>query len=104
MRRRAAALLLVTVALAALTASAACGSDVRTVTGFIVDVTPQSIDAFSSLTVRDGSGTIYTFQGGRFPAFTPSHLLEHRIAGEKIKVEYRVTDDGKLEVISISDG
>ncbi len=96
--------LLIAVAVAFVLAIAACGAAKMSVTGLVVDVTPQSIDAFAALSVRDDSGTVYTFLGARFPEFTPSHLLEHRIAGAKVKVVYRRLAGGDLEIISIEDG
>jgi hypothetical protein len=66
-------------------------------------VQAAAIDTFSSLTVRDSSGDLWTFGGGRFPAFTPSHLVEHQAVGEPITVTYVEEEDGTLRVLEIED-
>ena len=88
-----------------LTAALSCGGDGGdTVTGTVADVVPSGIDSFSSLSVIDGEGRLWTFSGGRFPAFTPSHLLEHRLSRVKINVTYRKEVDGSLAPIALDDG
>ena len=88
-----------------LAAAPSCGGDGgNTVTGTVADVVPSGIDSFSSLGVTDGKGRLWTFSGGRFPAFTPSHLLEHRLTRAKIKVTYRKEVDGSLTPIALGDG
>lgn len=82
----------------------ACDDGGDAVTGYVIDVVPESIDSFSTLTVRDLSGKVWEFGGGRFPAFTPSHLREHQVTGGKVKVTYRDSVDGKLQIIAIDDG
>ena len=100
-RRRASALCLIGV-IAAVAVLAACGGG-SVVVGTVEDVTPTGIDSFSSLSVRDSDGTIWVFSGGKFPAFTPSHLLEHRVTGEKVRVTFERRPDGTRSVIAIDD-
>lgn len=88
-----------------LTAALSCGGDGgNSVTGVVADVVPSGIDSFSSLSVIDGDGRLWTFSGGRFPAFTPSHLLEHRLTRAMIRVTYRKGADGSLTPIALDDG
>jgi hypothetical protein len=88
-----------------LTAALSCGGDGGdTVTGTVADVVPSGIDSFSSLSVIDGEGRLWTFSGGRFPAFTPSHLLEHRLTRASIKVTYRKEANGSLTPVALDDG
>lgn len=92
-------------ALILLTAAPSCGGGGgNTVTGTVADVVPSAIDSFSSLNVIDGEGRLWTFSGGRFPAFTPSHLLEHRLTRARIKVTYRKELDGSLTPVAVDDG
>lgn len=98
---------MVFIATLALLAVASCGGgDVdNVVTGFIVDVVPSGIDSFSSLIVRDDNGKVWRFGAGRFPHFTPSHLIEHQIAGDRVKVTYGEPDsDGLLTILEMDDG
>ena len=84
--------------------AAACAeNDGQSVSGQVVSVIPSGIDSFSSLTIEDSEGTLWTFQGGRFPEFTPSHLTEHQIAGEAVRVTYEEAEDGTLTVIALDD-
>ncbi|MEX0760996.1 MAG: hypothetical protein WD208_11195 [Dehalococcoidia bacterium] len=81
----------------------ACGDSGPSVTGHVVDVTPSGIDSFSSLTIRDADGRQWTFEGGRFPHFTPSHLTGHQIAGEQVRITYREEEDGTLVIVEMDD-
>jgi len=73
------------------------------VTGEIVDVVPQSIDTFSSLTVRDSSGGLWVFGPARVPHFSPSHLIEHQANGDRVTVVYRDEADGSRTVLEIEE-
>jgi hypothetical protein len=96
------ALLLVLAALGVVSCSG--GSDgTRRVTGEIVDVAPQSIDTFASLTIRAESGKLWTFGPARLPHFSPSHLIEHQANGDRITVVYREKADGGTTVIEIEE-
>jgi hypothetical protein len=86
-----------------LAAAAACRDDASSVTGLVTAVTSSGIDSFSSLEITDDAGRKWQFGSGRFPAFTPSHLREHQISREKVKVKFR-TEGEVLVVIDIVDG
>ena len=73
------------------------------VTGQVVDVKPQSIDTFESLTIRDSSGVLWTFGTARVPNFTPSHLVQHQATGQGVTVYYNRESDGSVSVVTISD-
>lgn len=96
------------VVLAVVTLLIACGtvgcSNENSIVGTVEDVTPTGIDSFSSLTIKDGEGRLWVFEGGRFPAFTPSHLIEHRIAEERVKVTFTVDSTGRRVIEEITDG
>ena len=87
-----------------LTAVACQTTEVKEVSGLVVDVQSQSILLIESLTIRDQDGKEWTFdifpQG--FIGFTPSHLLEHQAAGELITITYEETPEG-LSVVKIED-
>ena len=93
---------------AAILISVACGGageGTATVTGQIVQVTPDGIDSFSSLTVRDSSGQLWEFGPGRFPEFTPSHLIQHQVNGEPVKVTYSgQAGERLLTIVAMEDG
>ena len=96
--------LLITLSLTLLLAAACSGSNgERKVTGYVADVQPAAIDTFRTLTLRDYSGNMWTFGEGRFPAFTPSHLVEHQAVGEPITVTYVEEENGTLRVLEIVD-
>ena len=87
----------VPLALAAMMAAGACGgTDVLEIQGQIEEVNARSIITLESLTIRDETGKIWTFnsfaQG--FVGFTPSHLLEHQALAKPIIVFYTETPDG----------
>lgn len=88
--------------------SAACDSasknSEKTVAGHVIDVQALTIDAFSSLTIRDAEGKEWVFEGGVFTGFTPSHLIAHRAEGQPVIVTYRESDDGVLRALKLEDG
>ena len=79
------------------------GEETQQVTGSVQDVQPFGIDSFASLTIRDSEGQTWTFSDGRFPGFSPSHLLEHRALGEPVTVTYVEQEDGTLRAVEIED-
>ena len=83
----------------------ACGSDPEgtPVTGEVTDVQSRSITEFDSLTIVDSKGQTWTFSGGAFSGFTPSHLIEHQALGDPVKVWY-VEENGVRRVTHIEDG
>ncbi len=93
------------IALVILAVFAVCESDPEgtAVTGEVTDVRPRSITEFESLTITDAEGKSWTFAGGAFSGFTPSHLLEHQALGDPVKIWY-VEEGGVLRVTHIEDG
>ena len=74
------------------------------VSGQVVSVVPASVTTISSLTIREDSGKVWTFDGaGTFSGFTPSHLNEHKALQEVITVVYEESESGVLTIVSISD-
>ena len=85
------------------TASIACTGN-HVVTGRVISVFPKSITIVEKITVVDIDGHHWTFESdGEYSGFTPSHLLEHQVAGDPIKIKYRELA-GKLLIITIQDG
>ena len=80
----------------------ASGDDV--VVGHVTEVTAKSLVEVETLTVLDDDGTIWVFNGGEFPGFTPSHLEEHQALGEPVRVFYVTEEDGSLRIVRIEDG
>ena len=100
------ALVALVAALMAAAVSCTGGSDLvaaYVVTGQIVEVQSSAIDVFTSLTIRDEAGTVWTFGEGRFPGFTPSHLLQHQAQQEPLTVTFVEEEDGTLRILSIDD-
>ncbi len=74
------------------------------VRGQVVSVESASVTRVSSLTIREDSGKVWTFDGaGTFSGFTPSHLNEHKALQEEITVVYEELEPGVLTIVSISD-
>jgi len=85
------------------TASIACAGN-QVVTGHVTSVFPKSITIVEKITVVDMDGHHWTFESdGEYSGFTPSHLLEHQVTGDPIKIKYRA-QAGKLLIITIQDG
>ena len=89
----------------------ACGGDssprdveVETVRGFILEVNAKSFLELESLSLEDEGGTIWLFKsGGRtFPDFTPSHIREHMVTGQRVSVTFE-RDDDVLTVVDVAD-
>ena len=78
--------------------------DVEAVRGQVVSVESASVTTISNLTIREGTGKVWTFEGvGSFSGFTPSHLNEHKALQEMITVVYEELEPGVLTIVSISD-
>jgi len=74
------------------------------VRGQVVSVEPASVTTISSLTIREDTGKVWTFEGvGTFSGFSPSHLNEHKALQEMITVVYEESEPGVLTIVSISD-
>ena len=78
--------------------------DYDSVRGQVVSVEAASVTTISSLTIREDSGEVWTFEGaGTFSGFTPSHLNEHKVQQEAITVVYEELEPRVLTIVSISD-
>jgi hypothetical protein len=76
----------------------------KLVSGQIVDVQSASVTTISTLTLEDDSGKQWVFQGaGPFSGFTPSHLEEHRALWESVTVEYKISENGELVIVGMTD-
>ncbi len=85
------------------TASIAC-ADNHVVTGRVTGVFPKSISIVDKITVVDMDGHHWTFESdGEYSGFTSSHLVEHQVTGDPVKIKYRELA-GKLLIITIKDG
>lgn len=64
----------------------ACGDDMQSVSGLVVEVVPASLVGLESLTVEDERQVRWTVDGGgrTFDGFTPSHLRDHMIQGLRV--------------------
>jgi hypothetical protein len=89
----------------------ACGGDstsqaveVETVRGLILEVNAKSLLELESLRLEDEGGTIWLFEGGgrTFPDFTPSHIREHMVTGQRISVTFD-RDGDVLTVVDVAD-
>ncbi len=89
----------------------ACGGDsssrtveVESVRGLILEVNARSLLELESLRLEDEDGTIWQFEGGGrpFPDFTPSHVREHMVTGQRISVTFE-RDGDVLTVIDVAD-
>ncbi|MEE9285902.1 MAG: hypothetical protein V3V35_09280, partial [Dehalococcoidia bacterium] len=75
------------------------------VRGVVIDVQTADVVQWESITVREEDGTETTFlRGGSIdPRFwRASHLREHMIQGQPVRVEYRARNRGRV-AIAIGD-
>lgn len=75
----------------------------KSVTGFVKQVEPESLDTFSSLIIVDHDGIFWEFGKGKFPDFNPSHLLQHKVTKDPITISYVKETNGILRVLKITD-
>ena len=56
----------------------------------VLEVEPESLISLAALEVVDTEGKIWRFEGrGKVvPGFTPSHLNEHKLLGQEVRVIY----------------
>jgi len=75
-----------------------------TVRGLILEVNAKSLLDLESLRLEDEDGTIWLFEGGgrTFPGFTPSHIREHMVAGQRVSVTFE-RDGDVLTVVDVAD-
>ena len=76
----------------------ACGGGERSVEGIITNVNSASLTQVETFTVRDNDNSIIVFRIALDATqdiedgFLPSHLREHALAVEQVKVFYRLED------------
>lgn len=76
----------------------ACGGGERSVEGIITNVESASLTQVETFTVRDNDNSIIVFRIAPDATqdiedgFLPSHLREHALAVEQVKVFYRLED------------
>ena len=94
------------VALLVLLASACSADGERSVEGIVTQVESASLTQVETFTVRDNDNNIIVFRiapdstQDLEEGFVPSHLREHAVAVEQVKVFYRV-EDGEFLAIKI---
>jgi hypothetical protein len=77
--------------------------------GVLVDVQSREIQHAQSVTVREPSGTLRTFQVSAEVANNPdhpntaSHLRQHMLAGDPVIVVYRGSGEGAVAVRILDD-
>lgn len=78
--------------------------EVESVRGLILEVNAKSLLELESLSLEDEDGTIWLFEGGgrTFPDFTPSHIREHMVTGQRISVTFE-RDGDVLTVVDVAD-
>ena len=84
--------------------SAQAGREVETVHGLILEVNARSLLELESLRLEDEDGTIWLFEGGgrTLPGFTPSHIREHMVTGQRISVTFK-RDGAALSIVDVAD-
>ena len=86
----------------------ACGTGERTVEGIITNVDTTTLTQVETFTVRDNDNNTIVFRIAPDATqdiedgFVPSHLREHALAVEQVKVFYRV-EDGEFLALRIED-
>ena len=71
-------------------ATAEKGLQLEEVRGMVLEVEPESLISLAALEVVDTEGKVWRFEGrGKVvPGFTPSHLNEHKLLGQEVRVIY----------------
>ena len=84
--------------------STQAGQEVETVRGLILEVNSRSLLGLEALRLQDEDGTIWLFEGGgrTLPAFTPSHIREHMVTGQRISVTFE-RDGAALSIVDVAD-
>ena len=85
-----------------LLAGAGCART-ETVHGLIVDVQSDGVLELRSMDLIDDGGARWKFEGsGTFGHFSPSHLRQHMLAGERVQVAFR-REAGRLVIVGLDD-
>ena len=97
-RRRLVLALLILLALA----STACGPSAQEVVGVVVDVQAVSLLEVRSLTIETPARERLVFTTRGDIGFTASHLREHMVAGDPLKVTY-IKEGEELRALRVED-
>jgi hypothetical protein len=84
---------------------AACGPSQPQQTGVVLRVDSPALGQVDSLDLLTKEGTVLTFDTTELafsPDFPPSHVAEHQVLGEPIRVTYR-TDGDRLVATQLED-
>ena len=93
---------LVVIAAAVLPVVAGCDRT-ETVHGLIVDVQSDGVLELRSMELIDDGGARWKFEGsGTFGHFSPSHLRQHMLSGERVEVAFR-REAGRLIIVGLYD-
>ena len=85
-----------------LLAGAGCAKTER-VHGLIVDVQSDGVLELRSMELIDDGGARWKVEGsGTFGHFSPSHLRQHMLAGERMEVAFR-RENGRLVIVGLDD-
>ena len=80
--------------------------ELKQVQGLVVDVAGRNIDEVETLAIRDSDGRVWNFTAQGFVGFTPGHLREHQLFGDRVVVYFREdadSKDGGLVVVRVVD-
>lgn len=81
----------------------ACSENkVETAHGQITHVKPRSFSEIESFSLRDTTGKLLVFNTNGDVGFTPSHMRDHGLTGQPVKVYYRM-HDGQLFAERVTD-
>ena len=56
--------------------------------GRVTNIIPRNISEIQTLEIQTDDQQIYKFETTGFTGFTPSHIKEHQVTGQSIKVYY----------------
>ena len=84
-------------------ALATCGGKLERVHGLVVKVQNTGILEIELIHLVDDDGHTWKFEGsGTYGEFTPAHLKQHMLVGEKIEVTFH-RKDGRLLIDRLTD-
>jgi predicted small secreted protein len=75
---------------------AACDSDLKTVRGVVTDVQSRSLTEIASFSIQDSDGRLWSFETEGPIDFTPSHIREHALMGQRVTVYYQAEGERLL--------
>lgn len=81
----------------------ACGeNNIEMAYGQITHVKPRSLSEIESFSLRDATGKLLVFKTNGDVGFTPSHMRDHGLTGQSVRVYYRM-HGGQLLVEQVTD-